>query len=130
MKKGGKLYCQGHTKLIAAAATGTAAAAFRLAPLPARPRATPRHKAPPTTSGHAPRGTAPSPRKTTPLRVAPPPPPLPDGAGSGSGAWCWSRCPAGRVPHGKKLRWELARAGTVEGSSGRRTSARRGGRSV
>lgn len=133
VKKGGKLYCQGHAKLIAApasAATGTAATAFRPAPLPARPRATPPQQGPPS------RGATPSPRYTTPFYghaplLAPPPRTaavrvLVPGAGPGS----LRQGTAGRpVPEGR-LRWELVRAGAVERSGDRRTSARRGGRSV
>lgn len=141
VKKGGKLYCQGHTKLIAAAAaatetaaTGTAAAASRPAPLPARARTPPPPAVP--GPGHA-LPVGPRPTSDHALPIAPPPP---DGGRPGSGARCRSRCPrrerslrqeaAGRPVPGGRWRWEVAQAGAVEGSNGQRTSARRGGRSV
>lgn len=91
VKKGGKLYCHGHAKLIATD-TGTTSASFRSAPAHFRPASSPRPfpHSPPTPYRHAPpvrRNHAlsfpPAPRTSSPppLQVRAPPtgavPPLP-----------------------------------------------------
>lgn len=131
VKKGGKLYCQGHTKLIAATAaatetavTGTAVAASRPAPLPARARTPPQPPEPAPGAGpRPPTGPRPITRSRPPTRPHPHPWPRLSGSpapravaapvlvpGVGPGV------PAGSVPYGEKLLAGPCQEGAGDGS--------------